>query len=122
MAVVLYLEDRKLPQKIKTCFLEAEQNQAQIFIPAITLAEISYLAEKGHIAATLEAVAQLLRQYAGFQIKPLSFEIVTTSFQITDIPELQDRLIAGTAKYLDIVLLTNDPVIEKSAFVKTLWK
>ncbi len=38
------------------------------------------------------------------------------------IPELHDRLIAGTAKYLQKELITNDPVIAKSKHVKTIWK
>jgi len=121
MALVLYLEHRKLPKTIKNIFTETEQNQVQLFIPAITLAEVAYLSQKNRITTTSEAIEKLLEHYARFQITPLTFEIVKASFEITDIPELHDRLIAGTAKYLDIVLLTNDPVITNSSFVKTLW-
>lgn len=66
-------------------------------------------------------VDNLLNQFSNFEVASLTFEIVKSSFEITDIPELHDRLIAGTAKYLDVVLLTNDPIIEKSIFVATLW-
>lgn len=38
-------------------------------------------------------------------------------FEIKDIPELHDRLIAGTAKYLNLPLITNDPIILKSESV-----
>jgi len=39
------------------------------------------------------------------------------AFEITDIPELHDRLIAGTARHLNLQLITNDPEILDSAFV-----
>jgi predicted nucleic acid-binding protein len=52
----------------------------------------------------------------------LTLEVVKRALEIVDIPELHDRLIAGTAKLLGGELITNDPVIEKSTNVKTLWK
>jgi len=39
-------------------------------------------------------------------------------FVIPDIPELHDRLIAGTAKYIDAPILTNDPIILNSKYVQ----
>jgi hypothetical protein len=47
----------------------------------------------------------------------LSIEIIASAFEITDIPELHDRLVAGTARYLNVPLLTNDPDILGSKFV-----
>ena len=51
---------------------------------------------------------------------PLSLEILKTAIDINDVPELHDRLIAATARYLDIPIITNDPQILKSRFVKIL--
>lgn len=121
MALVLYLEHRRLPSTVKNHFIDAEQYVTQLFIPAITLSEIGYLSEKGRINTSLKAVEKLLEHYSSFQVIPLSFEIVNTAFEITDIPELHDRLIAGTAKHLNLPLLTNDPIIAKSKVLKTLW-
>jgi hypothetical protein len=47
--------------------------------------------------------------------------VLQSAAQITDIRELHDRLIAATARLLDVALITNDPVIHASAFVKTVW-
>ena len=44
----------------------------------------------------------------------LSVDIIDSAFEIKDIPELHDRLIAGTARYLNLPLLTNDTVILES--------
>ncbi len=54
--------------------------------------------------------------------QPLNMEIINASFKIDDIPELHDRLIAGTAKYFNYDLITNDPVIIKSKDIRTIWK
>jgi predicted nucleic acid-binding protein len=50
-----------------------------------------------------------------------TLEVVQAAAQITDIPELHDRLIAGTARSLGLELVTNDPVIQASRFVKMTW-
>ena len=51
----------------------------------------------------------------------MSLAVIKASEQITDIRELHDRLIAGTARLLDLELITNDPAIQESSFVKTVW-
>ncbi len=47
--------------------------------------------------------------------------MVVEAFKISSIPELHDRLITATDSKLGIPLLTNDPVIIASKFVKTIW-
>ncbi|WP_164490090.1 hypothetical protein [Runella sp. SP2] len=49
-------------------------------------------------------------------------EDIKSAFEITDIPELHDRLIAGVGRFLQLEVLTNDPKIINSAFVRTLWE
>jgi predicted nucleic acid-binding protein len=51
----------------------------------------------------------------------MSFDVICAAAQITDIPELHDRIIAGTARLLNLELITNDPVIRASQFVKSVW-
>lgn len=122
MALVLYLEGRRLPSKVKTCFSTAAAGSSSIIIPSLVLAEIGYLAERGRITTNLPEIDNLLARNTCFSIKELDLEIVKQAFQIMDIPELHDRLIAATAAHLGIPLLTNDPSIEKSITVQTIWK
>ncbi len=56
MALVLRLEKRKLSQNIKAIFESAENGKAEIIIPAMVLAEVGYLAEKGRIETNLKDV------------------------------------------------------------------
>ncbi len=89
-------------------------------IPAAVLFEIAYLHEKGRISVSLQTIRDILEQAVNYVEEPLSSEIIATAFEIDDIPELHDRLIAGTARYLNAPLLTNDPVILNSQCVKCI--
>jgi len=121
MAMVLRLERRKMPRTVKAIFEDAETGAANIFVPAIVLAEIGYLSEKKRIDTDLLDVQGYCRKYPTVQIEPITEEIVHKSFEIDDIAELHDRIIAGTAYLKELKLLTNDPMILASKFVSTLW-
>ena len=121
MAVVLRLEHRKLSSPAKTIFEQAEQEQAMIHIPALVFAEIMYLSEKRRIEINLNNVQDYLTQHSNIKEQPLNFDVVTITKQITDIYELHDRIIAGTALALNVPIITNDPVITASTFVQAIW-
>lgn len=122
MALILVLENRKMPKKVKAIYEEAFKGTVKILIPSIVLAELAYLSEKQRIDTNISEVKKLLNSYDTIIEYPLSLRITETAFEINDIPELHDRLIAGTAKEIDIPLLTNDPDINSSSFVKSIWK
>ena len=81
--------------------------------------EVMYLFEKHRIGIGLLHTEELL-QSRNYQFEPLSLEVLQVASGIDDIPELHDRLIAATARYLDLPLITNDPVIRNSRFVSVL--
>ena len=62
-----------------------------------------------------------LKKFQHYQEYPMSLAVIQAAALITDIPELHDRLIAGTARLLDLELMTNDPTIQASTFVRTVW-
>ena len=96
---------------------KADKGENIIIIPSAVLFEIAYLNEKGRIPVTLNDVNNIIENSINYVEEKLSRKIIKASFEITDIPELHDRLIAGTARYLDIPLITNDPVILNSKFL-----
>lgn len=121
MALVLRIEKRRMPPRAKTIFEQAERKFATIYVPGMVMAEIGYLAEKERIDTSLDDVKAYLAQFEGIVEFPIQLEAVQRAFEITDIPELHDRLIAGTARLLDCEVVTNDPKIIASAFVRTVW-
>lgn len=121
MALVLRLESRKLPPKVKRVFENAENGNTTIYIPAIVLAEIGYLSEKKRIDTTLGQVKQYCQIHPSLKVEPITEKIIYKTFMINDIPELHDRIIAGTASCLNLELITNDQKIMESSFVSSIW-
>lgn len=121
MGLILRMENRRLSQAVKAIFNNAELGDTIIFIPAIVFSEILYLSEKQRIEISLHEVAEYLKRYPNYKEYPLSFDVIKSAAQITDIKELHDRLIAGTSLFLNLSLITNDPVIQASEFVDTVW-
>jgi hypothetical protein len=98
-AIVLWLEGRKMPVRVMNIFQSCKDISLDItiWIPSMVLAEIGYLAEKGRIDTTILEIESILspsHHLSGFKVAELSASIVKKSFEINDIPELHDRLIA----------------------------
>jgi PIN domain nuclease of toxin-antitoxin system len=121
MAVVLRLERRRLPQHVRIAFEEAENGRRNLYIPAMVLAEVGYLAERGRIEASLADVMSYIGRYVTIEVQAITGEVIKQSFEIDDIPELHDRIIAGTARMRQLPLITNDPVISDSQHVTVIW-
>ncbi|MBI5305546.1 MAG: PIN domain-containing protein [Chloroflexi bacterium] len=121
VALVLRLEERKMGANAESVFERVESSQATIYIPAMVLAEILYLSEKRRIVTSLDTVRDYMRRYPNCQEQPMNFAVMRSASEITDIPELHDRLIAATARSFDLELITDDSVIQASAYVKTIW-
>jgi predicted nucleic acid-binding protein len=121
MGLVLRIEQRRLPPSVQAIFDAVESGNATVYVPTMVFAEILYLAEKHRISLSLRAVAEHLEQFQHYREYPMSFAVIQAAAHITDIPELHDRLIAGTARCLHLDLITNDPTIQASTFVRTVW-
>ena len=121
MGLVLRIEQRRLPPPGKAIFDAVESGTVTVYVPIMVFAEILYLAEKHRISLSLHAVAEHLEQFQHYREYPMSFAVVQAAAYIPDIPELHDHLIAGTARFLTLDLITNDPTIQASTFVRTVW-
>jgi len=121
MALILYLEKRKLSKAVTNIFSEVENGNIELIIPAMAIAELAYLAERARIDTNLTEVRKLLTDFKNVKIEPLKFEIIEAAFKIKSIPELHERLITATDAVCNSTLITNDPVIQASGSVKVIW-
>lgn len=97
---------------------KADAGENIIIIPSVVIFEVAYLHEKKKVPVSITDIENILDGSLNYLEEPLSLNIIKAAFEIKDIPELHDRLIAGTARQLDLPILTNDPVIISSAFVE----
>lgn len=122
MAFILRLEKRKMPKEILKKFKQAEKGEIKIFVPTMVLAELAYLSEKKRIDTNLGKAAEYFKKHPKITASPLTISIVRQAFEIDDIPELHDRLIAALGKETNSPILTNDPDMYRSKHVLTIWK
>lgn len=103
---------------------QAAQHSRKIALSAISLAEIVYLVEKKRIAATaLDDINQALANPDQvFEEAPLNGSIVEVMQRVsrTDIPDMPDRIVAATAVYLGVPVISRDGRI-RSANLQTVW-
>ena len=97
---------------------KADAGENIIIIPSVVIFEVAYLHEKKKVPVSITDIENILDGSLNYLEEPLSLNIIKSAFEIKDIPELHDRLIAGTPRQLDLPILTNDPVIISSAFVE----
>lgn len=122
MGLIRHLaKSEQLGKNASKIFEEVDTGNCVVFIPVMVLMEILYLSEKNRISTTLPDVTQLVQNSTNYQIYPITTEIILKAKEITDIPELHDRIIAATAVLLGLDLISRDSVIGKSALVTTIW-
>jgi PIN domain nuclease of toxin-antitoxin system len=96
-----------------------------IFLSAISMVEICYLTEKGRISPiVLERIKLAMSQKDSvIEVIPLDYKIALTIQQIdrTIVPEMPDRIIAATALYLGLPLVTKDHKIRDLSVIQTIW-
>ncbi|MBI4331096.1 MAG: PIN domain-containing protein [Chloroflexi bacterium] len=123
MALVRHLRGgRGLGRQARKILRESDQGHHTIAISGVTLMEILYLFERKRIPVDLDTLGNLLAQSSNYGVVPVDFQVVKSAAAIDDVPELHDRLIAGTATWLGIPMLTSDPVMMASQHVQTIWK
>ncbi len=123
VALVWHLEKRrKLGMQARRVLQEADQGLHTIVISGATLMEVLYLSERRRISVDLTVLKSLLVRSYSYSVAPVNFEVIDATATIDDIPELHDRVIAGTAAWLKIPILTNDPDMTASRHVQTIWQ
>ncbi len=113
---------RRLGRQVRKILREADQGHHTIAISGITLMEILYLSEHRRIPIDLGILGNLLAQSGNYAVVPVGYEVVRAAAAIDDVPELHDRMIAGTAAWLGIPILTSDPAMMASQHVHTIWR
>jgi PIN domain nuclease of toxin-antitoxin system len=123
VALVGHLEKRRrLGRQAQRILEETDQGRHAIALSGITLMEVLYLSERGRISVGLVTLENLLAQSSNYIVVPVDFNIARATATVDDVPELHDRIIAGTAVWLDVPILTNDSDMTASRHVRTIWR
>jgi PIN domain nuclease of toxin-antitoxin system len=124
-AAIWYLLDASnLSEEIFSLIDGAAASGAPTYISAVSLVEVIYLVERGRIAADAYEgfVKSVNQENPAFTVAPLDSAVASALRKIPrdTVPDMPDRIIAATALYLGLPLVTRDRRLQ-SAGIKTIW-
>jgi PIN domain nuclease of toxin-antitoxin system len=124
-SVIWYLNSSsRLSSTARQAIRSAIENGFPVYVSAITIAEVVYLAEKGRVARLeLEALLIALhRSDSGLIALPFDLALAEMLPKIPReiVPDMPDRIIAVTALAMNLPLVTIDSRIIKTS-IPILW-
>ncbi len=122
--VIWYLLSRENLSANATVALEQATNTGNpIYVASISVVEVIYLVERRRLPdVALERLTRALFEVDTVVIVPLDLGVAQAIREIPRdvIPDMPDRIIAATALYLNLPLVTCDSKIRSSA-IDTIW-
>ncbi len=116
--------DKKLSDFARCSIESAANNEQKVGISSITLVEMVYLIEKGRLASsTYNELSEAITDPEHVLTEvPFTSVIVESMRSIPrdQVPDMPDRIIAATALYLGVPIISRDRQIS-SALLETLW-
>lgn len=112
----------RISQKVRQIFDEAVNDEHEIMIPAIVIAELVIIAEKQRIPLDMSEVIETLNIQTSFQMVPLTPKMAIQTQALSVLPDIHDRLIVATAQELGLPVLIRDEAITESKLVPVVWE
>ena len=113
----------RLSQNAKGFLDTAANNGDEIGLSSISFVEMVYLIEKGRIPAeSLSRLAAELSSIGLFTEVPVDLQVARalSRVDITQVPDMPDRIIAATAGHLNVPIISRDSKIQLSS-INTIW-
>ncbi|MCC6300977.1 MAG: PIN domain-containing protein [Anaerolineales bacterium] len=117
----LFMYPRKLGENARRAFDEVGSGEARLLIPVIVLAELIFTIENKPITASLDEILDSLRANSNIEFVALDFQSALKLRELTQIPEMHDRMIVASALNHDVSLITVDESIAESKLVDVVW-
>jgi PIN domain nuclease of toxin-antitoxin system len=121
VAVVRHFTGKgKIGKKAAHILETIDNSENSLVISVVSLMEIMYLAEKNRININLQETLELINSSAKYTIIDLTPAILKTAETIR-FPELHDRLILATAKWLEIQIISSDSAFSQIEGIEVIW-
>lgn len=116
-----FIGSPRITPKAVEIFEACESGQNIIFIPSIVLAESLSIFDKKRITFDFRRLLERIEDSENFVIIPLDYPILQKMIDLKDIPELHDKIIVSTSRYLDAPIITKDKMIQNLPHIKSVW-
>lgn len=124
-SLIWYLhQSSRLSATAQSAIRSAIESGYKVYLSSVSIVEITYLVEKERLLSKqLEDLLTLLHKPdSGLAVQPFDLAIAEILAKIPrdQVPDMPDRMIAATALFLQVPLVTVDSQIQ-AADVPTLW-
>ncbi|CAB1083475.1 hypothetical protein JY97_04335 [Alkalispirochaeta odontotermitis] len=116
-----FTDSPRISEKASQIFEQCERGENIIFIPSIVVAELLSIFDKKRIEFDFKNLFKKIRTSENFVLIALDYQILEKMITLKEIPELHDKIIASTAKYLKVPIITKDEVLQNVPSIKSLW-
>jgi PIN domain nuclease of toxin-antitoxin system len=116
-----FVDSPQLGSHAAQIFQQCERGESVIFVPSIVLAEALSIFDKKRVAFDFRKLFTKIAKNENYVIFSLDFAILQKMIELKDIPELHDKIIVPTAKYLNLPLITKDSILQNIPNFKTIW-
>jgi PIN domain nuclease of toxin-antitoxin system len=116
-----FTDSPRLSPKASEIFEKCEGGEKVIFIPSIVIAEALSIFDKKRITFDFKNLFKRINESENFVIIPLDYPILQKMVDLKEIPELHDKIIVSTAKYLNLPVITKDVTLQNLSHLKTIW-
>lgn len=116
-----FADSPKLSFRALELFAACERGECVIFIPSIVIAEALSIFDKKKLSFGFKKLLKKIHESENFILIPLDYPILQKMIDLKEIPELHDKIIVSTAKYLNVTIITKDEAIRSVDHIKTVW-
>ncbi|EKD82103.1 MAG: hypothetical protein ACD_39C01486G0008 [uncultured bacterium] len=116
-----FTDSQRIGAKAADIFARCENGECVIFIPSIVIAEALSIFDKKRVSFDFKKLFKKIHESDNFVIIPLDYSVLQKMVSLKDIPELHDKIIASTAKFLNLPLITKDEILQNYQGIKTIW-
>lgn len=115
----------RLGARASDAFDKADAGQAEICVPAVVLAEMVMVAEKGRVPGwgldEVRCFARAAKASTNYHLSILTPELVMTASDLPVIPDIFDRLIAAEALGRAAILISRDQTLAAARDIEVRW-
>ncbi|MBI5634634.1 MAG: PIN domain-containing protein [Nitrospirae bacterium] len=116
-----FTDNPKLSQKAADIFSKCEEGEIIIFVPSIVIAEALSIFDKKRVSFDFKRLFRKIMDSDNFKLIALDYSILQKMVSLKEIPELHDKIIVSTAKYLNLPVITKDEMLQNISHIRTVW-
>ena len=116
-----FTDSPKISLKAAEIFEKCERGENIIFVPSIVIAEALSIFDKKRVIFDFRRLFKMINDSVNFRLIALDYPILLKMVALKDIPELHDKIIVSTAKYLNLPVITKDEILQSISHIKTVW-